>query len=306
MFARRVVARGGAPAGGRFSGFPTARLVAGSGLPQPDCRRGAASAYSIAGPAANPISKADQMDEFGATADRHDIDRFAAQAASWWDPRGSFRPLHQINPARIDFIRGELLAHFRRDARSLSPFAGLRLADIGCGGGLIAEPMARLGFAVTGIDAAAEAVAVAREHARAGGLAIDYRAAEVESLAASGERFDAVLALEIVEHVADRDRFLAALGRLARPGGMVIGATLNRTARSFALAVVGAEYVLGWVPRGTHDWNRFVRPSEFVLGLRRAGVAATRLAGLSYDWRSGDWGITDDLSVNYMLVAIRR
>ena len=146
------------------------------------------------------------MTEFGDTVDRHDIDRFAAQASSWWDPRGSFRPLHQINPARLDFIRRELLAHFRRDPRSLSPFAGLSLADIGCGGGLIAEPMARLGFAVTGIDAGAEAIGVARAHAEASGLAIDYRVADVEMLAAAGERFDAVLALEIVEHVADRDR----------------------------------------------------------------------------------------------------
>jgi 2-polyprenyl-6-hydroxyphenyl methylase/3-demethylubiquinone-9 3-methyltransferase len=246
------------------------------------------------------------MTEFGGTVDRHDIDRFAAQAASWWDPRGSFRPLHQINPARIDFVRGELLAHFHRDPRSLSPFAGLRLADIGCGGGLIAEPMSRLGFAVTGIDADAEAIEVARAHAAASGLAIDYRVADVEVLAAEGERFDAVLALEIVEHVADRDRFLMALAQLVKPGGMFIGATLNRTARSFALAIVGAEYVLRWLPPGTHDWNRFVRPSEFALPLRRAGLAAASLAGLSYDWRGGGWRISDDLSVNYMLVAVRR
>jgi 2-polyprenyl-6-hydroxyphenyl methylase/3-demethylubiquinone-9 3-methyltransferase len=246
------------------------------------------------------------MTQFGDTVDRHDIDRFAAQSANWWDPRGSFRPLHQINPARIDFIRHELIAHFRRDARSLSPFTGLRLADIGCGGGLVAEPMTRLGFAVTGIDAGAEAIAAARAHAEASGLAIDYRVADIEALAASGQRFDAILALEIVEHVADRDPFFAALGRLVKPGGAFVGATLNRTVRSFALAIVGAEYVLGWLPPGTHDWQRFVRPSEFVLGLRRAGLAATRLAGLTYDWPSGAWRLSDDLSVNYMLVAIRR
>jgi 2-polyprenyl-6-hydroxyphenyl methylase / 3-demethylubiquinone-9 3-methyltransferase len=246
------------------------------------------------------------MTEFGGTVDRRDIDRFAAQAASWWDPRGSFRPLHQINPVRIDFIRGELLTHFRRDARSLSPFAGLRLADIGCGGGLVAEPMARLGFAVTGVDADAEAIEVARAHAAASGLAIDYRVADVEVLAAEGERFDAVLALEIVEHVADRDRFLMALAQLVKPGGMFIGATLNRTPRSFALAIVGAEYLLRWLPPGTHDWNRFARPSEFALPLRRAGLATARLAGLNYDWRGGGWRVSDDLSVNYMLVAVRR
>ena len=269
-----------------------------------DCRGGAASAYSIAQPAATR-TKAEGMNEFGDTVDRHDIDRFAAQSANWWDPRGSFRPLHQINPARIDFIRQELLAHFRRDERSLSPFAGLRLADIGCGGGLVAEPMARLGFAVTGIDAGAEAIAVARGHAEASGLAIDYRIGDIDTLAASGERFDAVLALEIVEHVADRDRFLTALGRLVGPGGVFVAATINRTARSFALAIVGAEHLLRWLPPGTHDWNRFVRPSEFVLGLRRAGLVTTRLAGLGYDWASGEWRRSEDLSVNYMLVASR-
>ena len=246
------------------------------------------------------------MGEFGDTVDKEDIDRFAAQSASWWDPRGSFQPLHQINPVRIDFVRRELLAHFQRDTRSLSPFSGLRLADIGCGGGLIAEPMTRLGFTVTGLDADAQAIATARGHAAASGLAIDYRVADIDSLLRAGERFDVVLALEILEHVADRDAFLAALGALVRPGGAFIGATLNRTARSFVLAIVGAEYVLGWLPRGTHDWQRFVRPSEFVLGLRRAGLQTTRLAGLGYDWQRGEWSESDDLSVNYMLVAVRR
>jgi 2-polyprenyl-6-hydroxyphenyl methylase / 3-demethylubiquinone-9 3-methyltransferase len=246
------------------------------------------------------------MDELGDTVDRDDIVRFAAQSASWWDTEGSFRPLHRINPIRLNFIRRELLAHFRRDARSLAPFTGLSLADIGCGGGLVAEPMTRLGFRVTGIDAGAAAIATAAAHAEAGGLSIDYRVANIETLARAGERFDAVLALEIIEHVADRDAFFAALGQLVAPGGVFIGATLNRTPRSFALAIVGAEYVLGWLPRGTHDWRQFVRPSEFVLGLRRTGFATTRLAGLGYDWRRGEWGESEDLSVNYMLAAVRR
>jgi 2-polyprenyl-6-hydroxyphenyl methylase/3-demethylubiquinone-9 3-methyltransferase len=246
------------------------------------------------------------MDEFGDTVDRADIDRFAAQSASWWDPEGSFRPLHRINPARLDFIRRQLLAAFGRDTSALRPFDGLTLIDIGCGGGLIAEPMARLGFAVTGIDAAAATVDIARAHAEASGLAIDYRVADAEMLARGGERFDVALALEVIEHVADREAFFAALGALIRPGGAFIGATLNRTARSFALAIVGAEYLLGWLPRGTHDWQRFVRPSEFVLGLRRHGLVTTRLAGLGYDPRRGDWAESADLSVNYMLAATRR
>ena len=246
------------------------------------------------------------MDEFGYTVDRADIDRFAAQSASWWDSEGSFRPLHRINPARLDFIRRQLLAPFGRDAFALRPFDGLTLVDVGCGGGLIAEPMARLGFAVTGIDAGAATIDIARAHAEASGLAIDYRVADIEALARAGERFDVALALEIVEHVADRQAFFAALGVLLKPGGAFIGATLNRTGRSFALAIVGAEYLLGWLPRGTHDWQRFVRPSEFVLGLRRHGLAATRLAGLSYDLRRGDWAESEDLSVNYMVAAVRR
>jgi 2-polyprenyl-6-hydroxyphenyl methylase / 3-demethylubiquinone-9 3-methyltransferase len=246
------------------------------------------------------------MDEFGDTVDHEDVDRFAAQSANWWDERGSLRLLHQINPVRIDFIRRRLLAHFRRDAGALAPFGGLSLADIGCGGGLIAEPMRRLGFAVTGIDPGSETIAVARGHAAAAGLAIDYWVADIAALAERGESFDVVLALEIIEHVTDRDAFLAALGHLVKPGGAFVGATLNRTAASFALAIVGAEYLLGWLPRGTHDWRRFVRPSEFILGLRRAGLTATAIAGLGYDWRRGEWGESGDLSVNYLLTAARR
>ena len=246
------------------------------------------------------------MDEFGDTVDRADIDRFAAQSASWWDPEGSFRPLHRINPARLDFIRRQMLASFGRDAFALRPFDGLTLVDIGCGGGLIAEPMARLGFAVTGIDAGAATIDIAGTHAEASGFAIDYRVADIETLARGGERFDVALALEIVEHVADSDAFFAALGAVLKPRGAFIGATLNRTGRSFALAIVGAEYLLGWLPRGTHDWQRFMRPSEFVLGLRRHGLVTTRLAGLSYDLRRGDWAESEDLSVNYMLAAMRR
>lgn len=246
------------------------------------------------------------MKATGSTLDPAEVERFAAHSASWWDPYGSFRPLHQLNPIRLRFVRQELIAHFGRDSRSLKPFEGLTLCDVGCGGGLIAEPMARLGFKVTGIDADDKAIAVARTHASSSGLDVDYSSDTAESLVHRTRLFDVVLALEIVEHVADPDAFLAACGALVKPGGVFIGATLNRTPQSYALAIVGAEYVMRWLPRGTHDWRRFLRPSEFVLGLRRAGLSATRLSGLRYRLTSGAWELTDDLSVNYMLMAVKQ
>jgi 2-polyprenyl-6-hydroxyphenyl methylase/3-demethylubiquinone-9 3-methyltransferase len=241
-----------------------------------------------------------------ATIDPQEIGRFAAQAEAWWDPEGSFRPLHRLNPTRLGFIRQHLTAHFGRNISSLRPYDGLTLLDIGCGGGLVAEPMSRLGFAVTAVDADGQAIAVARTHAEATGLAIDYRIATAESMAGTGQRFDTVLALEIIEHVADPDVFLRSVGVLVRQGGAFIGATLNRTARSFASAIIGAEYVLGWLPRGTHDWRKFMRPSELVLGLRRNGLYPTELAGVGYEWSSGEWSLSRDLEVNYMVMAVRR
>src|SRR6516164_9151237 len=240
------------------------------------------------------------------TVDPGEIGRFAAEAESWWNSEGSFRTLHRINPTRLRFIREQLIAHFRRDASALRPFAGLTLLDIGCGGGLVAEPMARLGFTVTGIDAGADAIDVARTHAEAMDQAIDYRVATAESIAAAGRQFDTVLALEVIEHVAEVADFLAAVGALVRPGGAFIGATLNRTPRSFALAIIGAEYIFRWLPPGTHDWRKFLRPSEFVLGLRRNGLVATQLAGLVYDPRRAEWVLSPDLQVNYMVGAVRR
>jgi 2-polyprenyl-6-hydroxyphenyl methylase/3-demethylubiquinone-9 3-methyltransferase len=251
-----------------------------------------------------------------ATVDPQEVERFAAHAQAWWDPQGSFRPLHRLNPVRLDYIRQHLTAHFGRNISSLRPFDGLALLDIGCGGGLVAEPMSRLGFAVTAVDADDQAIAVARAHAAATGLSIDYRIAAPEwmagesmageSMAGIGLRFDAVLALEIIEHVADPEVFLGSVGALVRQGGAFIGATLNRTAWSFATAIVGAEYLLGWLPRGTHDWRKFMRPSELVLGLRRNGLNPTEMTGVTYDWIRREWSLSRDLNVNYMVTAVRR
>ncbi len=240
------------------------------------------------------------------TIDPDEVRRFATEAEAWWKTEGGFRVLHRLNPIRIGVIRTRLAAHFRRDEAALRPFEGFSLLDIGCGGGLVTEPMARLGFAVTGIDASAEAIAVARAHAEAAGLAIDYRVAVAESLAEVGESFDAVLALELIEHTLDPDACYAAFARLVKPGGAFIGATLNRTARSFLLAIIGAEYLFRWLTPGTHDWQKFLRPSEFVLGLRRHGLVATELAGIGYNPIRREWELTPDLGVNYMLVAVRR
>lgn len=240
------------------------------------------------------------------TVDQEEIARFAAHAEAWWNPEGGFAPLHRINPVRLEFIRARLLAQFQRDARSLQPFRGLRLLDIGCGGGLVAEPMRRLGFTVVGIDADEAAISVARTHAEAAGLEIDYRVGSAEAIAAAGMRFDAVLALEVVEHVADLEAFFAALSKLLKPGGVFVGATVNRTPASFAFAILGAEYLLRWLPPGTHQWRKFLRPSEFVLGLRRHGLVATALAGLGFDVGRGGWAVSENLSVNYFVVAVPR
>jgi len=239
------------------------------------------------------------------TIDRDEIERFAKHAPAWWDENGEFRPLHRLNPARLGFVRDRLVRHFERDERSLRPFSGLRLLDIGCGGGLMCEPLARLGFAVTGIDADATALGVARAHAGGQGLAIDYRQAAAEDLAAGGESFDAVLGLEIVEHVADPALFLAAAGKLVRPGGALVLSTINRTAKAFVLAIIGAEYVMRWLPRGTHRWDRFRRPSELAQGLRRAGLALAEISGLGYDPWHNRWQLNNDIEVNYLLFATK-
>jgi 2-polyprenyl-6-hydroxyphenyl methylase/3-demethylubiquinone-9 3-methyltransferase len=237
--------------------------------------------------------------------DAEELERFSALAESWWDPKGPMAPLHRLNPARLGFLRQTLAAHFSRDARSLRPFEGLRILDIGCGGGLISEPLARLGAAMTGIDAAEANIAVARAHARGADLDIDYRQASAEELSAADERFDAVLALEVVEHVADTDAFLQATAALVRPGGALIASTLNRTPKSLLFAIVGAEYVLGWLPRGTHRWDRFLRPSELAAALRRHGLQMREIRGLIYGPLAGEWRLGRDLGVNYLACAVR-
>jgi 2-polyprenyl-6-hydroxyphenyl methylase / 3-demethylubiquinone-9 3-methyltransferase len=244
----------------------------------------------------------------GASLDASELAKFAAMAESWWDPRGEFAPLHRLNPTRIAYVRDKVAARFGRDPLRPRPLAGLRLLDIGCGGGLICEPMARLGATVTGLDPVERNIGVARLHAEESALEIDYRVETVESLAertAEAERFDVVLALEVVEHVADLRAFLAACTGLLAPEGLLVLSTINRTAKAFALAIVGAEYVMRWLPRGTHDWRRFVRPSELAAALRPSGLALTELTGVAYNPLSDSWGLSRDLDVNYMATASR-
>lgn len=237
------------------------------------------------------------------TASPEEVARFTAMADAWWDPEGDFRPLHRFNPTRLTFVRDHLARHFGRDVTTERPFAGLRLLDVGCGGGLLSEPLARLGFSVTGIDAGERNVAVARLHAERSDLPIDYRVATPEDMA--GEEFDVVMIMEIVEHVPDLGEFLGVVAPLVRPGGALFAATLNRTMRSYALGIVAAEYVMGWLPRGTHDWKKFVKPSELAAHLRRHGVVVKDLKGMSYDLARDEWKITADLGVNYMAYAAR-
>lgn len=239
------------------------------------------------------------------TIDDAEVAQFAAIADEWWDPSGKFKPLHKFNPTRLTYLRGKLGAHFGRNEADPKPFAGLRFLDIGCGGGLLSEPMARLGAEVVGADAAEKNVKVAALHAQQSGLAIDYRHTSAEALATAGERFDVVLNMEVVEHVADLNLFMAACASMVKPGGVMVTATLNRTMKAFALAIVGAEYVLGWLPRGTHKYQKFVRPSELAAALRQTGMEITDYAGVSYNPLSDEWRLGRDVDVNYMAFAVR-
>lgn len=240
------------------------------------------------------------------TLDQGEVDRFARLAAEWWDAKGKFRTLHQIGPARLGYIRDEIVGHFRLPSGGLRPLNGLRLIDIGCGGGLICEPLARLGGQVTGLDPAIENIEAARRHAAGQGLAIDYRAGRVEELAEEAPgSFDVVVCLEVVEHVPDVGAFLKSCAALARPGGLMILSTINRTMKAFLLAIVGAEYVLRWLPTGTHQWDRFVTPQELEHHLAAAGLAGFSEKGLVFNPLAGTWSIGPDTDVNYMARATR-
>lgn len=240
--------------------------------------------------------------ERGNTASADEIARFQAVAEAWWDSEGAFKPLHQLNTPRLMALTDHMARHFGRDLTQDQPFAGLSLLDIGCGGGLLCEPLTRLGFAVTGIDAGEKNIKVAQLHAEKMGLSIDYRAATPEQTDGS---FDVVLAMEVIEHVADVEAFLAACADRLKPGGAFFGATLNRNAKSFVMAIVGAEYVLRWLPRGTHDWRKFVRPSEFSAGLRKVGITVKELEGLGYDMLRDRWQRIRSVDVNYFLYGVK-
>jgi 2-polyprenyl-6-hydroxyphenyl methylase/3-demethylubiquinone-9 3-methyltransferase len=249
------------------------------------------------------LSGSSDDDPAGSTIDPEEIARFSALAAEWWDPTGKFKPLHRLNPMRMAYIRDRLCERFDRDPRSLRSLEGLKILDIGCGGGLVSEPLCRLGADVTGIDASDKNITTASVHAEEGGLSIDYRATSAEELAAAGPGYDAVIALEVVEHVVQVPLFLDSCAKLIKPGGALIMSTLNRTAKSYLMAIVGAEYILRWLPRGTHQWEKFLRPSELTDGVERSGLTVSNLTGSTYNPLTDEWRPSRDLAVNYMLYA---
>ena len=238
------------------------------------------------------------------SVDPAEIAKFEAMAAEWWDPNGKFRPLHMLQPCRLDYVTRQIAAEFDRDLTGPRPFSGLTLVDIGCGGGLLSEPMARLGAEVTGIDAAARNIPVAAAHARQSGLAIDYRHTTAEAVAAEGARFDVVLALEVIEHVTDPAGFLSTCRDLLNPGGLIVLSTLNRNPKSFVMGIVGAEYVMRWLPKGTHEWRRFITPDELFTLLSGAGLDPVDRKGFVFNPFAWSFSISDrDLSVNYAVSA---
>jgi len=240
------------------------------------------------------------------TLDAEEVARFAKLAGEWWDANGPFKPLHRINPVRLTYIRDQLCRKFGRDKAAAASLHGLSVLDIGCGGGLVSEPLARLGAEVTGIDPAPESIEAAKAHAEGARLDITYRAATAEALAASGARFDAVLLLEVIEHVPDVPLFLKSVAPLVKPGGIMVLSTLNRTLKAYALAIIGAELILRWLPLGTHNWNRFVTPDELRGALRGAGLALSDTTGMVYNPLADEWRLARDTDVNYFATAVRK
>ena len=245
------------------------------------------------------------MSAIHSSIDPAEVERFSKIAAEWWDPKGKFAPLHKFNPVRLGFIRDQALHRFGRDPKARRPFEGLRLLDIGCGGGLLSEPMSRLGFAVTGVDASERNIGTASAHAAQVGVDVDYRCSTAEDLLAAGERFDLILNMEVIEHVADPGQFLRDCAAMLQPGGLMIVATLNRTLKAFALAKVGAEYVLRWLPAGTHDWNKFLKPEELRGFLFDQPLAVDGPYGVVFDPLSGRWSQSHDADVNYLMTVVR-
>jgi 2-polyprenyl-6-hydroxyphenyl methylase / 3-demethylubiquinone-9 3-methyltransferase len=237
------------------------------------------------------------------TIDPAEVARFDKIAETWWDPKGPMKVLHIFNPVRLGYIRDEACRRFGRDPRSARSLEGISILDVGCGGGVLSEPLARLGATVTGLDPAPTNISVARLHAERAGVNVDYRNETVEAVVARAETFDMVLAMEVVEHVADRQAFVSACTQAVKPGGSLAMATINRTLRSFASAIVGAEYILGWLPKGTHEWDRFVTPEELTAAIDAAGFRVDDLKGVSYSPLRDNWSLSRDTAVNYMLLA---
>src|SRR5690348_285461 len=238
------------------------------------------------------------------TIDDDEVAHFARLAGRWWDPRGPWATLHRFNPVRLAYIRDRAAAHFDRDPARLDSLKGLRILDIGCGGGILCEPLARLGAGMVGIDPVADSIAAAQHHAGEAGLAIDYRCTTSEALAETGEVFDVVLAMEVVEHVADFNLFIGEAAALVKPGGLMFVATINRTMKSFALLIVGAEYILRWIPRGTHQWDKFITPDELEIAIERSGLSVIGETGVIYNLLADRFQLSTDTDANYMVVAV--
>ena len=247
------------------------------------------------------------MNATNTTVDPSEVAKFEAMAAEWWDPNGKFKPLHMLNPCRLDYIISQIAAEYDRVPEQELPFKGLRILDIGCGGGLLCEPMARLGATVVGVDAAERNIPVAQAHAVQSGLDIDYRFNTAEALAADGEQFDVVLNMEVVEHVADPLAYLTACQQLLKPNGLMVCSTINRNPKSFAMAIIGAEYVMRWLPKGTHEWSKFITPDELFGLITDAGLEPVDRKGFVFNPITWQWKLSDrDLSVNYVTASIKR